>query len=125
MIKLKVFLLILIAELWGVAGQILYKKAVTKVGTPNLRDPNSYLIFFKKTMAMPAIWMGLGFIGIGLIAWLFALAQADLSIVYPVGSLQYILTLVGAHIFLDERINRMKTIGTLLVMAGILLVILS
>ena len=125
MIKLKVLLIILFAELWGVGGQILYKKTVTKIGTPNLRSLSSYIEFFKKTIAMPGIWVGFACITIGISIWLAALAQADLSIAFPIDSMQYIMTLVAAHIFLGEKINKMKLAGTLLVMAGIVLVAVS
>ena len=54
-----------------------------------------------------------------------ALAQAELSIAFPIGSLQYVMTLFAAHYFLDEKINRLKLIGTFLVVGGIALVIIS
>jgi len=125
MIKLKVLFIILFAELWGVGGQILYKKTVTKIGTPNLRDIKSYLDFLKRTLADPGIWIGFGCVTIGICIWLVALAQADLSIAFPLDSMQYIMTLVAAHILLGEKINRKKLIGTLLVMSGIILVAMS
>jgi len=62
---------------------------------------------------------------IGLVIWLIALAQADLSIVFPIGSLQYILVLFLAHILLGEKIDRMKFIGTFLVVFGIILITIS
>ena len=125
MIKLKVLLIILFAELWGVGGQILYKKSVTRIGTPDLRSLSSYIEFFKKIIAMPGIWIGFGCVTIGISIWLAALAQADLSIAFPIDSMQYIMTLVAAHIFLGEKINKMKLTGTLLVVGGIILVVLS
>ena len=54
-----------------------------------------------------------------------ALAQADLSFVFPVGSIQYIFVLFGTSIFLGEKIDRMKLTGTLLVITGIILITLS
>jgi uncharacterized membrane protein len=57
--------------------------------------------------------------------WLIALAQGDLSLVFPIGSIQYIFVLFSAHIFLNEKIDRMKLIGTFLVVAGIILITIS
>jgi len=122
---LKIMLLILFAEIWGTIGQILYKKSANKVETPNLRSPRSYLEFVKALLKLPTIWFGLFFIGMGLLAFLIPLAQADLSLVFPIDSMQYLVTLVGAHIFLNEKINALKLMGTLLVMAGIILVAIS
>lgn len=123
--KLKVLMLIIFGEMWGIAGQILYKKSVSKVATPSLRSLSSYTAFLRKVMADPKIWLGLIFISCGLAVWLVALAQADLSLAFPIDSMHYLMTLVMAHTFLGERINKLKVIGTLLVISGIILVAFS
>lgn len=122
---LKVVLLIIFGEIWGIAGQIFYKKAVSKIATPNLRSFASYMAFVRKVMADPKIWLGLIFISCGLAIWLVALAQADLSLAFPVDSMHYLMTLVMANIFLGEKINKLKVIGTLFVIGGIILVAFS
>ena len=125
MINLNILLIILFAEIWGVVGQILYKKGVTRIGTPRLRDFNSCISFTKKVFTSPLIMTGLVFITAGLVIWIAALAQADLSLVFPITSMQYIVTMVASHYLLDEKINKLKLIGTLLVIIGITLVALS
>ncbi|MFA6143147.1 MAG: EamA family transporter [Candidatus Omnitrophota bacterium] len=125
MINLKILLIILFAEVWGVVGQILYKKGVTRIGTPKLRDFNSCISFAKKVFTSPMIMTGLVSITTGLIIWIVALAQAELSLVFPITSMQYIVTMVAAHYLLNEKINKLKLIGTVLVMIGITLVALS
>ena len=125
MISLKVFLLILLSELWGIAGQIFYKKTVNRLETPNLRDIGSYMKFLKGVVTARSTWIGVFFILGGLATWLTVLAQANLTIAFPVDSIQYIVTLIAAHIFLGEKINRLKVVGTFLVVCGIILVAMS
>lgn len=125
MISLKVFLLILLSELWGIAGQIFYKKTVNRLETPNLRDIGSYMKFLKGVVTARSTWIGVFFILGGLATWLTVLAQANLTIAFPVDSMQYIVTLIAAHIFLGEKINRLKVVGTFLVVCGIILVAMS
>lgn len=120
-----IILLILLAEICGVAGQILFKKTINNLDAPNMRSHISYLLFLKNVLRVPAVWIGFCFVGLGISIWLIALAQADLSLVFPIDSMQYIITLVAARIFLGEKIDRMKLGGTLLVMAGIALVAIS
>lgn len=122
---IKVVLLILLAEVWGVIGQVFYKKSVNKLETPNLRCIKSYSRFIKSVVTMPTIWVGLFFICIGLGVWLIALAQTDLSIAFPIDSMQYIITLFAARIFLNEKMDKMKIFGTLLVIGGIIVVAMS
>jgi len=68
---------------------------------------------------------GIGSMRRRLIIWLMALAQGDLSLVYPLGSIQFILILFSAHIFLNEKIDKMKLIGTFLVVLGIVFITIS
>jgi drug/metabolite transporter (DMT)-like permease len=122
---LKIILLILCAELWGVSGQIFFKKSVDTLKTPNLRSLSSYLKFISAVLKLPGIWLGMALVSTGVFFWIAALAQADLSLAYPIDSLQYLVTLVMARIFLDEKIDRMKLFGTLLVILGIIFIAAS
>jgi len=122
---IKIFFLILLAEIWGITGQILYKKSANSAEMPDLRSIRSYFKFMKSVFSMPALWLGFACIFMGLVTFLFALAQTDLSIAFPIDSMQYIVALVASHFFLGEKITKYKLAGTLLVMAGVLLVAMS
>ena len=122
---MKTILLVLFAEIWYTVGQILFKKSTNTLEVRSLRGVGTYLKLMGNILSKPAIWLGLGSMGIGLIVWFIALAGADLSVVSPVGSLQYVLVLITAHFFLGEKINRLKVAGTLLVVFGIVLVAMS
>ena len=121
----KIFLLILCSEFWNTLGQILFKKATNALEKPHLKSFHSTRDFVTKILGMPGIWLGLGSMAVGLVIWLVALAQSDLSLVFPIGSVQYLLILVGARLFLGERIDTMKWVGTLLVAVGIVLITIS
>ena len=119
---IRIVVLILFTETWNTIGQICFKKATNQLGAPKLRNLGSYLAFLVKILKSPAIWLGLASLTIGIALWLTALAQGDLSLVYPMGSLQYILILIAARIFLNEKIDGMKLGGTLCVIVGIILI---
>ena len=121
----KIILLVLLSEAITVIGQILFKKSTNNIGTYNLRNGSDRIRFLSEIFTRPHLWLGVLAMGLGLIVWLLAIAQGDLSLVFPMGSLQYILILFLAHKFLGEKIDRMKLIGTLLVMAGIVLMSVS
>ena len=118
----KIISLVLLAEFCNAIGQILYKKSVNLLESPHLKSLESNLSFFKKILRLPWIWLGVGSMALGLLVWLAALSEGDLSIVYPIGSLQYLLVLILARVFLGEKIDRMKLFGTFLVLAGIVLI---
>lgn len=122
---IKIIIIILIAEIWCAVGQILFKKTTNGMELQSLRGVNSHIKFMKNILTKPMVWLGLGAMTLGLLIWFAALAGADLSVVSPISSLQYILILFAAHLFLGEKINRKKLIGTLLVVLGIILIAMS
>ena len=122
---LKIIILVMIAELFTVVGHMLFKKSANAIGTYNLRRLDGHASFIKDVLTNPNIWGGFIAMGAGLVFWIIALAQGDLSFVFSLGSMQYILILFGAHFFLGEKIDRMKFIGTFLVAFGIILITLS
>ncbi len=121
----KIILLVLLSEAITVAGQLLFKKSANSIGVYNLRDRRDLIRFLSDIMTRPSLWLGFIAMIVGLIVWLLAIAQGNLSLVYPIGSLQYIMVLYLAHKFLGEKIDKMKLAGTLLVITGIVLISLS
>ena len=121
----RIIIFILFTEVWYTAGQIFFKKATDRLAPPKLTNLRTYLVFIGCVLRIPAVWLGFLSFGVGVVLWLVALAQNDLSLVYPLGSMQYLLTLLAARIFLGEKIDRPKLAGTFLVVAGIVLIATS
>ena len=122
---IKIILLILVAEIFTAIGQVLFKKSTNELESYSLRGINAHMRFLTDILAKPSIWIGFLAMAAGLVVWLIALAQGDLSLVFPMGSLQYIMVLFLANIFLGEKIDKMKFIGTILVVFGIILITMS
>ncbi|MDD5436702.1 MAG: EamA family transporter [Candidatus Omnitrophica bacterium] len=120
-----VVLLVLLSEIWNVVGNIFFKKSINTIEAGKMRGLAGHVGYFKRVLAEKYIWLGFGFQVLCVATWILALAQADLSLVFPLGSVQYLLILVGAHFFLGEKIDRMKLVGTLLVFGGIILITVS
>lgn len=121
----KIILLIMVAEVWNTAGQVFFKKSANTLEARSLRSLSGQMGFLKDVFTDPVIWCGFGSMAIGMCVWIVALAGADLSFVFPIGSLQYIFILISAYVFLGEKIDRMKLFGTLLVVLGIVLIAIS
>lgn len=119
---IKLIVLTLFSEMWHTAGQILFKKATTGFEAPSSSDPGSYLVFFRNVALAPAIWFGFTAMALSVVFWLMALTQGDLSLVYPLGSAQYIATMIFARFILKEKIDLPKVVGTFLVAAGIIVI---
>lgn len=118
-------MIVLLAEVVTAVGQILFKKSANKLERYSLRGLDRHMGFIKSLLIQPSIWAGLVFMSAGMVIWLVALAEGPLSLVFSLGSMQYLLILFGAHVFLGEKIEKNKVIGTVLVMLGIVLITMS
>ena len=122
---IKILILILAAEIVTAIGQVLFKKSTNALEVYSLRGLSSHTRFLGEVLSKPSIWIGILSMAIGLVIWLIALAQGELSVVFSIGSLQYILILFLAHFFLGEKIDAMKLAGTFLVVLGIIFITIS
>ncbi len=122
---IKILIFVVIAEAWTALAQVLFKKSTNALEAHTLRGIGNQTRFIKNILSKPTIWGGLVSMTIGMVVWLMALSQGELSLVFSIGSIQYVMILFLAHFFLGEKIDKMKCIGTFLVVFGIILITLS
>ncbi len=122
---IKSLLLVLAAECWMTAGQICFKKSADKLQINESSVLRWVIKLLQELWRFPPLWIG----GIGMLVglgfWLAALNSGNLSIVYSLGSMQYIIALAAAHFFLQEKIDAPKLIGTFLITLGIILTVIG
>src|SRR5258706_16298351 len=111
---LKIVILIILAELWATCGHIVFKKGLRGIEPPSLRSLSASLLLIKTFIARPAMWIGILLLAVSLFIWLLALAQGELSVVFPLGSMQFIFILAASIVFLKERADWKKMLGTFL-----------
>lgn len=116
---LVVIALLLVSELIGSFGQFCYKHALNRIGS------SSYSQFLRTSLSTPMIWYGFGLLTISIIIWMAALSFTDLNIISSLDSMDYLMILFGARLFLGEKLGKEKILGTLLVVAGIIVVAMS
>ena len=116
-----ILILVICSELLQTSGHIFLKKTAMQL------DPHALINkkWLKQLLSNNYTWRGVILILAGLGFWYYALSCDDLSMVYPLGSLQYVIALIASYLYLDEKIDRFKILGTCLVMAGISLMIYS
>ena len=69
-----------------------------------------------------AVWLGLALYISATVSWLAVLSRIDLSVAYPLGSMNYVLVTLLAATLLGEQVNPLRWAGTLSILAGILVV---
>jgi multidrug transporter EmrE-like cation transporter len=63
--------------------------------------------------------------GVSAVAWLAALSRVPLSVAYPFNALGYLGILTASVVVLHERANIFTWLGSVLVVSGLVIVVLS
>ena len=108
---------------FGSVGQILMKQGMNEIGKlgslGELLSPSTLARIFLN----PYVLAGVLFYAVSLIFWLGALSQLEVSFMYPLLSVGYILTAIFAFAFLGENITLARWSGIALVVLGSYLII--
>lgn len=70
-----------------------------------------------------AIAIGFIFYGIGALAMLVAYKYGKLSVLQPMLSLNYVLSLILARVILKEKITIIKGIGVIIIIIGVIFIV--
>lgn len=97
-------------------GQLLFKQA------SNFFNTNINLTFLYKYLLNPWFYAAVLSYGISTFVWVKILTQMKISVAYPILSISYILTAIGAYYFFQERLTVLNLVGIFLIMVGVTLV---
>jgi len=100
-------------------GQLIIKFGVNKLGPVSFDSTTSVLRY--AFYALTNLYILSGFVAafIAGMTWLIAMSKYDLSALYPLLSLNFVLVPLGAIVLLNEPISVSKCIGTALILAGV------
>ena len=115
-------ILIAICIVFTVAGQILMKYGMGQIGEITTMRQLLDLDLIFKMVTNPFIVGGVLCFGSMIIIWLAAMSTLDISFMYPMASLVYVLTAIVAMIFLHEHISLAHWAGLFLIVGGCFLV---
>ena len=102
-----------------VAGQLAFKLGADRVPDPGERG---WLAFLSALVATPWLLAGMAIYAVEFVIWIRILALVPLSIAFPLASLNILGVMAASRLLLGERLGRNHWAGTLLIMAGIVLV---
>ncbi|NIF47606.1 4-amino-4-deoxy-L-arabinose-phosphoundecaprenol flippase subunit ArnE [Enterobacter sp. Ap-1006] len=97
--------LIILASLLSCGGQLCQKQAAQGAGRRHLM-----------------LWLGLSvlLLGLGMLVWLLVLQHVEVSIAYPMLSLNFIFITLAARWIWKERISAHHWLGVMLIILGII-----
>ena len=115
-------LLVIFSVITASTGQLMLKHGM-QVATAWARGSNGSLVTAAATT--PWVLLGLAVFALSAVAWLGALSRVPLNVAYPFNAVGYIVILVASVLVLHERANLLTWAGSLLVVIGLIIVVLS
>ena len=114
--------LVLFAVVTAATGQVMLKHGM-QIASSRAADSGSSLAL--RAATTPWVLLGLVVFGVSAIAWLAALSKVPLSVAYPFNAVGYLVILLASILVLHERANVLTWVGSLMVVSGLVLVVLT
>ena len=108
-------LLMLQASAW-----MLEKKGIMQITAHN--QPLMSWGVFRLAITNPYLIVGVSCACLGLICWLYLLSKFNLSYIYPLGSLLYVLITILSYYVLGEPMTVLKLVGIGVIVSGCVLI---
>ena len=114
--------LVLIAVVISVLGQLSLKVAMNQVGAIDAESLARPMETLTRVFSTPLVWLGLSCYGVSALLWLVVLSRLDLSYAYLMLASMYVLIPLVSRLFLGERIPPMRWLGMGVVVLGVVIV---
>lgn len=113
------FVLILIVGLFLEAiGVVLLSRGLKEIGEMERVSVSEVVRLVRRGVTHPRILLGVGFEAAFFGILLFLLSRADVSLVWPLTSLGFVITALAARFYLHEQVTPTRWAGVLLIVLG-------
>ncbi|MFM5929937.1 MAG: hypothetical protein ACKOPQ_03415 [Novosphingobium sp.] len=96
------------------AGQTLFKVAAMKLKGAGAASTDLFAL-----ATIPSFWIALALYGLGTLLWIFILQTVPLSRAYPFMALAFVMVPLLAMAIFSEKLTLTYALGTLLIVAGV------
>ncbi len=95
------------------AGQILFKRAASQVGS------GMSMSWLLDVARLPSMWIAVTLYAAATVLWVRILTTVPLSRAYPFVALAFVLVPAAGYLFFQETITPRYALGTALIIAGV------
>jgi drug/metabolite transporter (DMT)-like permease len=118
----KVLSILLVGLVFEAAGVVCLKKGLTQVGEFQQVDVAEVLRVIKAGATNPAMLLGIFFEALFFGCLVTLLARSDVSLIWPLTALSFVMTTFAAMFFLNETVSGLRWAGVVFIMIGVALI---
>jgi multidrug transporter EmrE-like cation transporter len=119
--NLTTFAFIISGVILNACAQLLLKAGTNALGGAIHLTMSNWFETFVKVVTQLPILGGLACYGVSLVVWIIGLSRTDVTIAYPMLSLGYVVSAVGAWMFLGEVIPPQRLVAIGVIVVGVVL----
>lgn len=121
----KILIILLIALVFEAVGVVFLSGGLKQIGEPSKISVSEIGKLIKSGATNRSILLGVVFEAIFFGALLYLLSQRNVSLIWPLTSLGFVITAIAAKIFLNEQVSGLRWAGVCLIVVGAALITLS
>ena len=118
---LPTFAFILAGVLLNACAQLLLKAGTNALGGAITLTAQNWFPMFVKVLTQWPIVAGLACYGISVVVWIIGLSRTDVTVAYPMLSLGYVVSAIGAWLFLGEIVSPQRMLALAVIVVGVVL----
>jgi drug/metabolite transporter (DMT)-like permease len=119
--NLSTFAFIMTGVLLNAVAQLLLKAGTNALGGAIHVTAGNWFATGLKVFSQLPILAGLTCYGFSVIVWIIGLSRTDVTIAYPMLSLGYVVSAIGAYLFLGEVISPQRMLALAVIVVGVAL----
>ena len=114
----KLLLILLIGLVFEAAGVVFLKKGITQVGEVKTVSAAEIVRVVKAGVTNPCVVLGVFFEALFFACLLILMSESDISFLWPLTALSFVMTTVAALIFLGETVSSIRWAGVVFIVIG-------
>jgi drug/metabolite transporter (DMT)-like permease len=118
----KLLLILLIGLVFEATGVVLLKKGITQIGEVKQVCASEVIRVVKAGVTNPCVLLGVFFEALFFACLLVLLSESEVSFLWPLTALSFVMTTFAALIFLGEKVSSIRWAGVAFIVVGAALI---
>ena len=118
----KLLLILLVGLVFEATGVVLLKKGINQIGEVQKIVPAEVARIIKAGATNPTVLLGVFFEALFFACLLILMSKSDITFLWPLTALSFVMTTFAALIFLGEEVSPVRWAGVVFIMIGAALI---
>src|SRR6266705_4704306 len=118
----RLLLVLLLGRIFEATGVVLLKKGIIQIGEVQSMAPAELVRVVTAGATNPTVLLGVFFEALFFACLLVLMSKSDISFLWPLTALSFVLTTFAALVFLGEKVSSLRWMGVLFIMVGAALI---